>query len=196
MLHCLLDAPHCHLANHAPSGMCAPAPQRSFLPPRYVAVQFCSRVRAPCVHHTQASSTRCTVPMMCRSSGAVPCILYCHGVTHAVQAPCAMRTTSGGLNWAVHVYALRVCLGLHLRARASSGQECEAYKVRHRGVPAANSMQNASAYSALCSYHYIDASPGDILENEKIIRLAPNGPNSAERPSVYLRILNASKLAL
>ena len=83
-----------------------------------------------------------------------------------------MRTTSGGLNCALHVYALRVCLGLHLRARARSGQECEAYKVRHRGVPAANSMQNASAYSALCSYHYIDASPGDILENEKIIRRA------------------------
>ena len=172
--------------------MCAPAPQRSFLPPRYVAVQFCSRVRAPCVHHTQASSTRCTVPMMCRSSGAVPCILYCHGVTHAVQAPCAMRTTSGGLNCALHVYALRVCLGLHLRARARSGQ---ADKVRHRGVPAANSMQHASAYSALQPYHYINACSGDILENEKIIRLVPNGPNSAERPSVYLRILNASELA-
>ena len=97
-------------------------------------------------------------------------------------------------NCAFHELALLVRLGLHLSACACSG-------VRHRGVPAANLMQNVSAFMqrimirciAILPKHHICSE--DILENEKIIRLAPNGPNSAERRSVYLRILNASKLA-
>ena len=56
-------------------------------------------------------------------------------------------------------------------------------------------MHNASADAAACSYHNIYSCSEDILENkQKISRLAPNVPNSAESPSVRLRILNAGKL--
>ena len=88
-------------------------------------------MHAPCVHHSQASSTRCTVPMMC-CSGAVPYIpvVYCHPCN-----PCAMRTTS----------RLELCVACVRIACLSwfTSAGCEAYKVRHCGVPAANSMHNA-----------------------------------------------------
>ena len=90
MLHCLHDAPLCHLAiaKHVPSAMCTPAPHfpHRDAPQCNYAAHACT-MRAPYASH----STRDTVLMMCRS-GAVP---YCHPCS-----PCTMRhahLTSGGL---------------------------------------------------------------------------------------------------
>ena len=61
---------------------CALAPQHSFPSGGGISAPICATILQ--AHLAQASSTRCTVPMMCRS-GAVP---SCHPCS-----PCAMRSS-------------------------------------------------------------------------------------------------------
>ena len=72
-------------------------------------------------HHAQTSSTRCTVPMMCRS-GAVP---SCHPCS-----PCAMRTSSGGLKL-IRLHRCLLCDAAVHRLCPCSCSECEGDETRY-----------------------------------------------------------------